>query len=110
MFRLEETNISKAVERCKALKPIVRTVRFGEYTVTSSANDGSTYTVKCFRDEEGFKTVDCSCKTRDGIACKHGVAAVSLHLYQAQVQSIMMRHARIMARRQATAATGARYN
>lgn len=90
MFRLEDTEISKAVDRCRELHPTVRVIAFGEYTVTGS-KAGSAYTVKCYRDEQGFKTVDCSCKTRDGVACKHGIAALSLHLYMAMAQHIARR-------------------
>jgi hypothetical protein len=97
MFRLEETEISKAVDRCREMHPTVRVIAFGEYSVTGS-QPGSLYTVKCFRDEEGFKTVDCSCKTRDGVACKHSVAALALHLYMAAVQMVIRRRAARIAR------------
>ena len=97
MFRLEETEISKVTERAKELHPIVRVIAYGEYSVTGS-RPGSVYTVKCYRDDEGFKTVDCTCKTSDGIACKHGMAAVSLHLYMAAVQMVIRRRAARLAR------------
>jgi hypothetical protein len=97
MFRIEETEISKAIDRCKEMHPTVRVIAFGEYTVTGST-PGSLYTVKCFRDDEGFKTVDCSCKTRDGVACKHAIAALGMHLYLAQVQMILTRRAQRIAR------------
>ncbi len=96
MFRLEQTEISKAIERCRELHSTVRIVVFGEYTVTGSK--GTIYTVKCYRDEQGFKTVDCSCQTRDGVACKHGVAALGMHIYLATVQVIVKRRAQRMAR------------
>ncbi len=82
MFRLEETEIAKAVERARELHPSVKIVRFGEYMVSGSK--GQRYIVKCYRDSEGFKTVDCSCKTRDGVACKHGVSVLPLHLHMAR--------------------------
>ncbi|MGB9178896.1 MAG: hypothetical protein WCB68_06560 [Pyrinomonadaceae bacterium] len=93
MFRIEETEIAKAIERARELHPTVRPVagRFGEYTVTGSR--GSTYLVKCYRDPEGYKTIDCSCRTQDGVACKHGMAAVALHLYYALVRQIIARRA-----------------
>jgi len=40
-----------------------------------------------------MKTVDCSCQTRDGVACKHGMAAVAMHIYLATVQMIAVRRA-----------------
>jgi hypothetical protein len=97
MFRLEETEISKAIDRCKEMHPTVRVINYGEYSVTGST-EGTVYTVKCYRDNEGFKTVDCSCKTRDGVACKHSVAAVALHLYMAAVQMVIRRRAARLAR------------
>lgn len=97
MFRLEDTEIAKAVDRCRELHPTVRVIAFGEYTVTGSTA-GSLYTVKCYRDAEGFKTVDCSCKTRDGVACKHGIAALTLHLYMAAAQMVVAKVAQRRAR------------
>lgn len=92
MFTIEDTEIAKAIDKARELHPIVRVVEFGTYTVTGSEK-GSLYTVRCFRDEQGHKTVDCSCRTRDGVACKHGMAAVALHLYMAMVQMIIKKRA-----------------
>ncbi len=97
MFKLEETDISKAVERAKELHPTVRVIAFGEYTVTGS-RPGSLYTVKCYRDAQGFKAVDCTCQTKDGVACKHAMAAVALHLYMATIEMIIRRRAARLAR------------
>lgn len=97
MYRLEETELSKAIDRCKEMHPTVRVIAFGEYSVTGS-QPGSLYTVKCYRDSEGFKTVDCSCKIRDGVACKHSMAALGMHLYLATVQMILKRRAQRIAR------------
>jgi hypothetical protein len=80
MFIIERTEIAKAIENAKALHPKVRMVRFGLYEVTGST--GNTYIVRCWRDRAG-KTVDCSCATRDGVACKHGMAVVPFHSYMA---------------------------
>ena len=80
MFALETTDLSRAIQNAKALRPTVRMVCFGEYKVTGSK--GNNYTVKCYR-LFGEKIVDCNCRTRDGVACKHGIAAVTLHLHVA---------------------------
>jgi hypothetical protein len=80
MFTLETTQISRAIENARQLHPKVRMIRFGEYAVTGSK--GNSYTVRCFSDR-GQKVVDCQCQTRDGVACKHGMAAVSLHIAMA---------------------------
>lgn len=84
MFTIETTELKGAIERAKALHPKVSMVRFGEYLVSGSA--GGYYTVRCFRDNR-HKVVTCTCRTRDGIACKHGMAAVSLHIAMAARQS-----------------------
>ena len=80
MFNLETTEITRAIKNAKALHPKVKMVRFGEYQVSGSK--GNNYTVKCYRFF-GEKFVECNCKTRDGVACKHGIAAVTLHLHVA---------------------------
>jgi glutamate dehydrogenase/leucine dehydrogenase len=78
MFIIEDTQLERAIERAKDLHPKVRMVRFGEYVVSGS-KAGADYVVKCFR-AAGQKIVACSCPTKNGIACKHGVAAASLHV------------------------------
>lgn len=80
MFALETTDLSRAIQNAKALRPKVRMVCFGEYKVTGS--NGNEYTVKCYRFF-GEKVVNCTCRTKDGVACKHGVAALPLHLHVA---------------------------
>lgn len=80
MFALETTDLSRAIQNAKALRPKVRMICFGEYKVTGSK--GNEYTVKCYRFF-GEKVVDCNCKTRDGIACKHAASVIMLHLHVA---------------------------
>ncbi len=80
MFTLETTEIAKAIENAKALHPKVKMIEFGTYEVTGST--GNTYTVKCYR-AHGEKIVECNCATRPGVACKHGMAACSLHIAMA---------------------------
>ncbi len=77
MFSLETASIESAIERARKLHPKVKMIEFGTYEVTGSR--GNTYTVKCYR-ANGEKIVECNCATRDGIACKHSMAAVSLHI------------------------------
>lgn len=78
MFIIEDTQLEKAIERAKNLHPTVKVISFGEYLVSGS-KAGVEYVVKCFR-AANQKVVSCSCPTRNGIACKHGVAAASLHV------------------------------
>ena len=77
MFTIEKAEIAKAIERARELHPKVKLIEFGRYLVTGSK--GKSYTVRCWKDRTG-KNVDCTCQTRDGVACKHGMAAVSLHI------------------------------
>lgn len=81
MFNLDVAPIEKAIERAKALRPKVRMIQFGMYEVLGS--QGNAYTVRCHRDAHGAKIVECSCPTRDGVACRHSMAAVSLHIAMA---------------------------
>ena len=80
MFAIETTDLSRAIQNAKALHPKVRMVNFGKYTVTGSK--GNEYTVKCYK-LFGEKVIECNCRTKDGVACKHGVAALPLHLHVA---------------------------
>lgn len=80
MFNLETTDLTRAIQNAKALHPKVRMTEFGKYEVSGSK--GKSYTVKCYRFF-GEKVVECTCKTKDGIACKHSVAALPLHLHVA---------------------------
>jgi uncharacterized Zn finger protein len=83
MFTIEKTEIARAIEGARALHPKVRMVRFGLYEVSGSGGD--TYAVRCWRDRAG-RHVDCTCRTRDGVACKHSMAAVSLHIAVARLR------------------------
>ncbi len=84
MFALETIDLSRAIRNAKALRPKVRMICFGEYRVSGSK--GNEYTVKCYRFF-GEKVIECSCRTRDGIACKHGVSALPLHLHVAALRA-----------------------
>lgn len=80
MFNLETTRLEKAIQNAKALHPKVKMVQFGKYLVSGSR--GNNYTVNCYR-LFGEKIVECSCPTKDGVACKHSVCALILHLHVA---------------------------
>jgi hypothetical protein len=85
MFNLETTELGRAIKKAKALRPKVRMVCFGEYRVSGSRDNE--YTVKCYRFF-GEKVVECNCPTKDGVACKHGVSAVLLHLHVAATRVV----------------------
>jgi uncharacterized Zn finger protein len=71
--------LEKAINKARTVKPLVRIVKFGAYTVTNKAT-GATYTVECMkRDNKRF--AHCTCKAGErGQACYHALAAVSAHI------------------------------
>lgn len=82
MFILSsKETIQKAIERVKAVHPVVRVKAFGEYLVTGSA--GNNYTVRCER-RNGLKIVDCNCVAGTyGTPCFHAAAAIGLYTWAA---------------------------
>ncbi len=86
MFILEDNDLVKrAAERCRKNKPKIKVKRFGSYYVSSST-EGEWYDVYCTRSPNGDKVVSCSCPTRDGLVCYHGVAAATFHIAMAKQQ------------------------
>jgi hypothetical protein len=71
--------LEKAILKAKKIKPIVRMIEFGKYSVRSS--DGKTfYTVKFSRNSLGEKIVECSCRGGErGLVCFHSAASLELH-------------------------------
>jgi hypothetical protein len=69
----------KAIEKARAVKPFVRVVGFGSYTVTNKQT-GATYNVTCER-RNGERFADCNCKAGErGVRCYHVAAAVGAHM------------------------------
>jgi uncharacterized Zn finger protein len=80
MIQLTSTaTLEKAINKARTVKPLVRIVKFGAYTVTNKAT-GATYTVECMkRDNKRF--AHCTCKAGErGQGCYHIAAAVSAHI------------------------------
>jgi hypothetical protein len=71
--------LEKAINRAKKIKPLVRMIQFGTYSVRSS--DGqSFYTVRLSRNSLGEKVVDCSCRGGErGLVCFHSCSALEMH-------------------------------
>ncbi len=71
--------LEKAILRAKKIKPLVRMLSFGNYSVRSS--DGqSFYTVKFSRNSLGEKVVECDCRGGErGLVCFHSAASLELH-------------------------------
>lgn len=80
MFILKaKTQLEKAIEKAKKIRPMVKFDHFGRYRVSGSR--GGYYTVICKRSDNNFKIVECTCKGGEsGLVCYHAVAALSLHI------------------------------
>ncbi len=80
MFILKgKAQLEKAIAKAKTIRPRVEFDNFGRYRVSGSK--GGFYTVICRKSDNGYKTVECTCKggTR-GLVCYHAVSALSLHI------------------------------
>lgn len=86
MIRLTETNTTKAIERCKKLRPKVRFVSDRNFEVLSSRN-ANTYHVT-FDVQNGKKLAQCTCKASEqNMVCYHIIASATANIYrQAQKQ------------------------
>jgi len=53
-----------------------------------SGSKGGFYTVICKKSDNGYKTVECTCKGAEkGLVCYHAVSALSLHIGLARRQA-----------------------
>ncbi len=80
MFILKDkTQLEKAIIKAKAIRPQVKFDCFGRYRVSGSK--GGYYMVICKKSDNGYKTVECTCKGAEkGLVCYHAVSALSLHI------------------------------
>jgi hypothetical protein len=88
MFILKEkTQLEKAIEKAKKIRPTVKFDHFGRYRVSGSS--GGYYSVVCKKSDNGYKTIECTCKGGEsGYVCYHAVAALSLHIGLARQKQI----------------------
>ncbi len=71
--------MEKAINKARTVKPLVRVVEFGSYTVTNKQT-GATYTVKCEK-VSGERFADCTCEAgKRGMRCYHVAAATGRHI------------------------------
>ena len=71
--------LEKAIAKAKKVRPRVEFDHFGRYRVSGSK--GGYYTVICKKSDNGYKTVECTCKGAEkGLVCYHAVSALSLHI------------------------------
>jgi hypothetical protein len=74
-------NTTRAIERCKQLKPKVRFVADRTFSVKSANNENS-YTVR-FEVQNGEKFGVCECKASEkGLICYHIIGAATVNIYR----------------------------
>ncbi len=80
MFILKDkTQLERAIAKALKIRPRVKFDCFGRYRVSGSK--GGFYTVICKKSDNGYKTVECTCKGAEkGFVCYHAVSALSLHI------------------------------
>jgi hypothetical protein len=80
MFILKDkTQLENAIAKALKIRPRVEFDSFGRYRVSGSK--GGFYTVLCKKSDNGYKTVECTCKASErGLICFHAAAALSLHV------------------------------
>jgi hypothetical protein len=81
MIKLTTENTSKAIERCRKLKPQVRFIAERTFAV-KSANNTNSYTVR-FNVKDGEKFGQCECKASEkGLVCYHIIGAATVNIYR----------------------------
>ncbi len=81
MIKLTTENTTKAIERCRKLKPQVRFIAERTFAVKSSNNTNS-YTVR-FDVQNGEKFGLCDCKASErGLVCYHIIGAATVNIYR----------------------------
>ncbi len=83
--------MQKAIDKARNVKPLVRVVDFGNYSVTNKQT-GATYIVTCEK-RNGDKVADCTCKAgAHQRACYHVAAAVGAHIQLAAQRAAHVAH------------------
>ena len=81
MIKLTAENTTKAIERCRQLKPTVRFIADRTFSV-QSANNANSYTVR-FDVKDGEKFGQCECKASErGLICYHIIGAATVSIYR----------------------------
>ncbi len=81
MIKLTTENTTKAIERCKQLKPRVNFIAERTFSVKSANNDNA-YTVR-FNVQNGEKFGQCECKASEkGLVCYHIIGAATVNIYR----------------------------
>jgi hypothetical protein len=80
MIKLESGNLTKAIERAKAVRPRVRVINSNERTYSVTGSKGDVYTVR-FVVVDGKKLAECDCKAgQSNQVCYHVAAAAQVNI------------------------------
>jgi len=75
----DKAMLEKAILRAKKIKPLVKMIAFGTYSVRSSDRQ-SFYTVRLSRNSLGQKIVECDCRAgQKNLVCFHSCSALEMH-------------------------------
>jgi GR25 family glycosyltransferase involved in LPS biosynthesis len=89
MIKLTTENTTKAIERCRKLKPQVRFLAERTFSVKSSNNTNS-YTVR-FDVKDGERFGLCECKASErGLVCYHIIAGATANIYRQSLKRQMV--------------------
>ena len=89
MIKLTTENTTKAIERCRKLKPQVRFLAERTFSVKSSNNTNS-YTVR-FDVKDGERFGLCECKASErGLVCYHIIGAATANIYRQSLKRQMV--------------------
>ena len=81
MIELTKDNTTKAIERCKQLRPKVKFLKDRMFVVYSS-NNSNVYHVK-FDVKNGERFGICECKASErGLVCYHIVAGATVNIFR----------------------------
>ncbi len=87
MIELNESKMTKAIEKARTVKPLVRISAWRKYEVTNKQT-GATYSVE-FNVINGRRMASCTCAAgqADRFCCYHIAASAGVHVMIAQRSS-----------------------
>jgi hypothetical protein len=87
MIELNESKMTKAIEKARTVKPLVRISAWRKYEVTNKQT-GATYAVE-FDVVNGRRMASCTCAAGQGgrFVCYHIAASAGVHLMIAAKQA-----------------------
>lgn len=87
MIKLTTENTSKAIERCKKLKPKVKFIKDRLFVVYSSNNSNVYHVQFDVRGNEKFGQCECKASER-GLVCYHLIAGATANIYRQSLKLV----------------------